>query len=158
MLGAGRALRRDRRQRARSLNFNDRNVRDIDGARAFYGAVFRWEILELGPGSFMWALPAYGDFLERRTPGTRDGMASMGAPDRFERTAVSLNRIPDGDQHVSPQSRERTMTASPRTRTGLAAARARRPRARRWDRATAAPTTVATARASRGSAVACCGP
>jgi hypothetical protein len=35
-----------------------------------------WERLTVGDGA-MWALPAYGDFLERRTPGTRQGMADM---------------------------------------------------------------------------------
>ena len=50
------------------------------GRRAtFYGAVFGWEILDLG-GSFAWALPGYGDFLEQRTPGTRESMAADGRP------------------------------------------------------------------------------
>src|SRR5918998_547386 len=63
-----------------SLNFNDLNTRDLDGAQAFYGAVFGWELLH---GS-MWALPGYGDFLEQRNPGWRKGMADMGAPEGFE--------------------------------------------------------------------------
>ncbi|NUT54552.1 MAG: hypothetical protein HOQ03_01035 [Thermoleophilia bacterium] len=43
------------------------------------------------------ALPAYGDFLEQRRPGTREGMASMGAPPCFEEVVASLVPIP-GDQ------------------------------------------------------------
>lgn len=83
-----------------SLNFNDLNVRDIDDARRFYGAVFGWVTLDLGEG-FMWALPSYGDFLERRTPGIRDNMKAMGAPERFEEVVASLSHIPD-DQPDSP--------------------------------------------------------
>ena len=80
-----------------SLNFNDLNTRDVDGARAFYGAVFGWEIIH---GS-LWALPGYGDFLEGRNPGMRTGMAEMGAPERFEDVVASVNPIPD-DQPDTP--------------------------------------------------------
>jgi uncharacterized protein len=77
-----------------SLNFNTLNTRDVEGARAFYGAVFGWEILDVG-GNPMWALPGYGDFLEERTPGMRENMAAMGAPERFEDVVASLTAIPD---------------------------------------------------------------
>jgi uncharacterized protein len=77
-----------------SLNFNDLNVRDVERAKAFYGAVFGWDAIEVGSG-YAWALPAYGDFLEQRRPGTREGMASMGAPARFEEVVASLIPIPD---------------------------------------------------------------
>jgi predicted enzyme related to lactoylglutathione lyase len=83
-----------------SLNFNGLNTRDPEGARAFYGAVFGWEVLGVGAGS-MWALPGYGDFLEQRTPGMRENMASMGAPERFEDVVASLNVLP-GDQPDVP--------------------------------------------------------
>jgi uncharacterized protein len=83
-----------------SLNFNDLNTRDIEGARAFYGAVFGWEILNVG-GFSMWALPGYGDFLEQRNPGLREGMADIGAPERFEDVVASVNPIPD-DQPDTP--------------------------------------------------------
>jgi uncharacterized protein len=43
----------------------------------------------------MWALPAYGDFLEARTPGMRAGMVEMGAPVGFENVVASLNPIAD---------------------------------------------------------------
>jgi hypothetical protein len=39
---------------------------------------------------YAWALPAYGDFLEDRTPGMRENMANMGAPQRFEEVVASL--------------------------------------------------------------------
>src|SRR5262249_62117798 len=63
-----------------SVNFNDLHTNDVDGARAFYGAVFGWDLLDMS----MWALPAYGDFLEERTPGTRARVAAFGGPSRFD--------------------------------------------------------------------------
>lgn len=75
-----------------SLNFNDLNTPDVEGAAAFYGAVFGWQLIDVGGGS-MWALPAYGDFLERRTPGLRENMAGMGAPERFEEVVASVRPI-----------------------------------------------------------------
>jgi uncharacterized protein len=79
-----------------SLNFNDLHTTDLDGARAFYGAVFGWEVLDIGAGT-VWALPGYGDFLEQRNPGMRQGMKDMGAPDRFEDVVASV-RLAEGDQ------------------------------------------------------------
>ncbi|MGH2968416.1 MAG: VOC family protein [Solirubrobacteraceae bacterium] len=85
-----------------SLNFNDLHTRDLEGAKAFYGAVFGWELL--GAGEFsMWALAGYGDLLEARNPGTREGMASMGAPERFEDVVASVGQLsadqPDVPSH-----------------------------------------------------------
>jgi predicted enzyme related to lactoylglutathione lyase len=84
-----------------SVNFNDLHTRDIEGARAFYGSVFGWETLDLG-GGFAWALPGYGDFLERRRPGMREAMAEMGAPERFEDVVATLSSIPDDQSDVAP--------------------------------------------------------
>jgi predicted enzyme related to lactoylglutathione lyase len=84
-----------------SLNFNDLNTRDPEAAAAFYGAVFGWELLAVGEGR-MWALPAYGDFLEQRTPGMRERMKEMGAPNRFEEVVASLNVIPGEQPDVAP--------------------------------------------------------
>jgi predicted enzyme related to lactoylglutathione lyase len=83
-----------------SLNFNDLHTRDVHGAQSFYGSVFGWETLDLGPGH-MWALPGYGDFLEQRNPGMREGMAQMGAPERFEDVVASLNSISDDEPDVA---------------------------------------------------------
>jgi predicted enzyme related to lactoylglutathione lyase len=83
-----------------SLNFNTLNTRDVEGARAFYGAVFGWELLPLGD-AFVWAMPAYGDFLEQRTPGLRKQTADMGAPARFEEVVAAARAIPD-DQPDTP--------------------------------------------------------
>jgi predicted enzyme related to lactoylglutathione lyase len=79
-----------------SLNFNDLHTPDIDGARAFYGAVFGWEVLDVGGGFAAWALPGYGDFLEQRTPGMRQGMKDMGAPERFEDVVASVRAAENG--------------------------------------------------------------
>jgi predicted enzyme related to lactoylglutathione lyase len=83
-----------------SLNFNDLHTRDVGRVRAFYGAVFGCELLEVGDGA-MWALPAYGDFLEQRTPGLRERMAGMGAPPRFEEVVATVAPAA-GDQPDAP--------------------------------------------------------
>jgi predicted enzyme related to lactoylglutathione lyase len=80
-----------------SVNFNILNTRDLEGASKFYGAVFGWDLIEGG----FWALPAYGDFLERRTPGMRENMAGMGAPPRFEEVVAAAAPIP-ADQPDTP--------------------------------------------------------
>jgi predicted enzyme related to lactoylglutathione lyase len=82
-----------------SLNFNNLHTRDVDGARDFYRAVFGWELLDAGSAASMWALPAYGDFLEQRTPGLRANIAQMGAPERFEEVVASLTPIADDAAH-----------------------------------------------------------
>jgi predicted enzyme related to lactoylglutathione lyase len=83
-----------------SLNFNVLNTRDLDRAAKFYGAVFGWELIEVG-GTPMWAMPAYGDFLEARTPGLREQSAEMGAPTRFEEVVAAATPLPD-DQPDTP--------------------------------------------------------
>ncbi|MCP9488111.1 MAG: VOC family protein [Gaiellaceae bacterium MAG52_C11] len=85
-----------------SVNFNDLNTRDVEGAKSFYGSVFGWETLELGGGFEMWTLPGYGDHLERDNPGMREGMAEMGAPKSFEDVVASLNPIPDDQPDTPP--------------------------------------------------------
>jgi predicted enzyme related to lactoylglutathione lyase len=79
-----------------SLNFNDLHTRDVEGAKAFYGAVFGWEALDVGAAE-MWALPAYGDFLEERTPGNRARIGEMGAPAGFESVVASIAPIAADD-------------------------------------------------------------
>src|ERR687888_1507935 len=73
-----------------SLNFNDLNTRDADRAKAFYGAVFGWETLELPGGFEMWTLPGYGEYLERDDPGLRKRMVEVGAPEEFADVVASL--------------------------------------------------------------------
>jgi predicted enzyme related to lactoylglutathione lyase len=77
-----------------SLNFNVLNTRDLAQAKSFYGAVFGWELLELGDGG-MWRLPGYGDFLEQSDPGLRERMRESGAPQGFEDVVAGLNPITD---------------------------------------------------------------
>ena len=84
-----------------SVNFNGLNTRDLDGAKAFYNAVFGWETLDLGGGQ-MWTLPGYGDYLEELTPGMRAGMKEMGAPAGFEESVAGLNTIPDDQPDTPP--------------------------------------------------------
>lgn len=72
-----------------AVNFNNLHTGDVDGARAFYGSVFGWRTIEVGP-ELMWALPGYGDYLETLSPGTRAGMKQMGAPDGFEDVVAAI--------------------------------------------------------------------
>lgn len=79
------------------------NTRDLEGAKAFYGAVFGWEIdtVDTGDGEFtMLRLPGYGDFLEARDPDLRRRLADEGAPARFEDVVawvvpMTRDRFPD---------------------------------------------------------------
>jgi hypothetical protein len=83
-----------------SLNFNNLNSRDPEGAKRFYGSVFGWETLPMGNGAAAWRLPGYGDYLEARTPGMRQGMADMGAPAGFEDVVATLIPIADDQTGV----------------------------------------------------------
>jgi predicted enzyme related to lactoylglutathione lyase len=85
-----------------SVNFNNLHTRDLEGARAFYGSVFGWELLGSGGEFPMWALPGYGDFLELRSPGLRERMAAMGAPERFEDVVATAALIPDDQPDTPP--------------------------------------------------------
>jgi uncharacterized protein len=79
-----------------SLNFNTLLTRDPDAAEAFYGAVFGWRRLTI-PAGVMWTLPGYGDHLEETTPGLREQMAQMGAPEGFIDVVAALSLIAAGD-------------------------------------------------------------
>ena len=80
---------------AGALNFNGLGTRDVEGAKAFYGAVFGWQTLSVGGGNEMWTLPGYGDHLEESTPGLREMVAEMGGPAGFEDVVASINPLPD---------------------------------------------------------------
>ena len=56
-----------------ALDFNGLATRDVERAKAWYGAVFRWEVLSL-PARLMSTLPGYGERLEESTPGLRAQM------------------------------------------------------------------------------------
>jgi uncharacterized protein len=84
-----------------SLNFNGLNTRDVEGARSFYGSLFGWQTLALDFGAEMWALPGYGDYLERDNPDLRRQMAEAGAPEGFEDAVATINPIAD-DQPDTP--------------------------------------------------------
>ncbi|MFL5886099.1 MAG: VOC family protein [Thermoleophilaceae bacterium] len=88
-----------------SLNFNTLSTRDPAVARAFYGAVFGWEVLDLGGGGQMWRLPGYAEFLEKSDPGIRERMRESGAPEGFEDVVAAIQPIasdqPDTPAHWS---------------------------------------------------------
>jgi predicted enzyme related to lactoylglutathione lyase len=83
-----------------ALNFNGLGTRDVESAKAFYGAVFGWQTMTVGGGNEMWTLPGYGDHLEERTPGLREMVAQMGGPPGFEDVVASINPIPDDELDV----------------------------------------------------------
>jgi uncharacterized protein len=83
-----------------ALNFNGLATRDPKRAAAFYGSVFGWHVLPL-PSGDMWALPGYGDHLEERSPGLRQQMTEMGAPDGFIDVVAALTPIA-GDDTTTP--------------------------------------------------------
>ena len=83
-----------------ALNFNGLAIRDVEGAKAFYRAVFGWGTLEM-PMGVLWTLPGYGDHLEERTPGLRQQMGQMGAPNGFIDVVAALNPIA-GDDSQTP--------------------------------------------------------
>jgi predicted enzyme related to lactoylglutathione lyase len=85
---------------AGSLNFNGLATRDPGAAKSFYGAVFGWTTFDAGGGTEMWALPGYGDDLERDNPDLRKMMADMGGPPGFEDVVASINPIPDDQPDV----------------------------------------------------------
>jgi uncharacterized protein len=85
-----------------SLNFNDLNTRDPDGAKAFYGAVFGWQTLDLTGGFQTWTLPGYGDYLQRDDPDLRERLAEAGGPTGFEDVVASLIPIPDDQPDTPP--------------------------------------------------------
>ena len=76
-----------------SLNFNNTNTHNPASAKAFYGAVFGWGTLPMGDAD-AWTLPGYGDHLELLNPGTRERMASMGAPAGFIDVVATLTPLP----------------------------------------------------------------
>ena len=83
-----------------SLNFNDLNTRDLEGAKAFYGAVFGWELLGVGEGTDVGAARL------RRLPRAAHARNARGhgrawaRPERFEEVVASVGRIPDDQPDV----------------------------------------------------------
>jgi hypothetical protein len=68
-------------------NFSELNTADSEGAKAFYGSVFGWEVNDLGiggEGSGFFRMPGYGDFLARADPDLYERQEGVGAPKGFE--------------------------------------------------------------------------
>lgn len=79
-----------------SVNFNNLHTRDLEVAKAFYGSVFGWSTLALGPDEF-WTLAGYADHIEGFDPGFKERMAESGVPG-FEDVVATLSPITDGDE------------------------------------------------------------
>jgi uncharacterized protein len=83
-------------------NFSDLNSREVERAKAFYGAVFGWRLEMVSVDGFefgFWALPGYGDFLERRDPDLSERLAADGAPEGFADAVASLVPADEGAPH-----------------------------------------------------------
>ena len=102
-----------------AVNFNNLHTNDVEAARAFYGAVFGWTTIDAG--SPMWALPGYGDHLEKLNPGLRAGMKQMGAPEGFEDVVATI--LP---RESLPSALERDLRRRRRGRDSCSGARTRR--------------------------------
>jgi predicted enzyme related to lactoylglutathione lyase len=83
-----------------SLNFNNLHTRDVERAKSFYGSVFGWETFALDGGFEAWALPGYGDYLQRDDPDLRKRLAEAGGATGFENVVASINRITDDQPDV----------------------------------------------------------
>ena len=83
-----------------SWNFSDLHTPAPDRARAFYGAVFGWEVLTFVLGEVeaaMWRRPGYGDDLERLEPGLLQRQAEQGAPAGFADVVAALVPVDQPD-------------------------------------------------------------
>lgn len=81
-----------------SWNWSDLHSDDVDAARAFYAAVFGWEVerLDFGAGeTWMWRRPGYGDFLATIDPGLRERHAESGVPAGFSDAIGWLQPLAD---------------------------------------------------------------
>jgi uncharacterized protein len=85
-----------------TVNFNDLNTRDSEGAKSFYGKVFGWQTLDLPGGFQMFTLPGYGDYLERDNPQLREDQAELDAPKGFEDVVASIVPIGDDQPDTPP--------------------------------------------------------
>jgi uncharacterized protein len=85
-----------------SWNWSDLHASDVDGAKAFYGAVFGWEPRPVSFGEdegTMWCLPGYAEALEERDPGLRRRHAEAGAPEGFSDAVGWLLHDADAPPH-----------------------------------------------------------
>ena len=104
-----------------TVNFNDLATTDVEGAKAFYGAVFGWGLLDMGGEGGMWTLPGYGDHLEELNPGTRERFGEMGAPGGFIDAVASVRPADDGKAAWGVVRASTTPTRPPRRRRSSAA-------------------------------------
>jgi uncharacterized protein len=108
-----------------ALVFNGLNTRDVEGAKSFYGPVFGWRTLSLDSGAEMWALPGYGDYLERHNPGLRKRLAEMAErATRMSSPASTRSRTTSPTHRRTGVSPSRSTTPTPpRLRPPSSAAR-----------------------------------
>ena len=86
---------------ADTWNFSGLTTTDPDAAAAFYAEVFGWEASEEQDGFRFFAVPSYGDFLERSDPDLRRRLAADEAPPGFEDATAWLATM-DGQPEGTP--------------------------------------------------------
>ncbi len=117
--------RRNSSTRPGSWNWSDLETRDIDAAKAFYGAVFDWEFneVDLGQGpSAMIRVPGYGEHLDVARRRARSRATSRWARPRASRTrSAGCSRPPvrTAPRAGSSRSRSPTPTRPPPARSEL---------------------------------------
>lgn len=77
---------------------------DLEGAKAFYGAVFGWGVDPVDFGGeigHMVRMPGYGDFLEQFEPGIRERQAEAGVPPGYEDAVAWMSQLA-GDAAAEP--------------------------------------------------------
>lgn len=82
-----------------SWNFNTLRTSDPEAMARFYGAVFGWRATAVDFGfatATMWCLPGYGDFLDARNPGWKQGHIDGGSPAGFTDAVGWLEQDADG--------------------------------------------------------------
>jgi predicted enzyme related to lactoylglutathione lyase len=85
-------------------NFSGLDSRDVEGARAFYKALFGWEADDVDLGgheAVMFRLPGYGDYLAERDPDLRRRQADQDVPEGFEDAVAWV--APLEDENAAPQ-------------------------------------------------------
>jgi predicted enzyme related to lactoylglutathione lyase len=97
------------RQPPRLRRGGDRVTNNVDGATAFYGAIFGWQAdpVDFGGGdsdgdSFMWRLPGYGNFLAIRDPDIKRRHADPWVPAGFSDAIGWMTAVSDRSDDTPP--------------------------------------------------------
>jgi uncharacterized protein len=71
------------------------HTRNPDAAKHFYDSIFGWGTFMLEGVREMWTVAGYGEHLGRVSPGERERLVALGAPEGFEDAVGAIDPIPD---------------------------------------------------------------